>query len=290
MKTDPVSKSDILSPDFWKSAAKSKAGESVNRKCMTAECWDRAAEGYDDLDSCRDYTAQVESFVDVLRNSKMLTSDTAVLDVACGTGTYAVRMAPHCRSITCLDISGGMLEKLRIKKEAAGLDNIEIIKGDWNTCPMEKKFDLIFCSMSPLLRSMENVDGLLDCSSRHVAFVTWAGIRENMVLNELGIKLLSRKPGKHTSDMNIIFNYLYARGIAPELRFFRGCWEKRRKVEKQIKNVIWRLEMYRPLDKKEKEYISNYVRERAEDGMMTVTTRVRTVLIMIDKEAENFRC
>jgi len=290
MERDKPAKSDILSPVFWKTAGKSCQGRSVNKKCLTAECWDRAAEGYDDLDACHDYISQVEGVITILKNAGFLTGRTDVIDIACGTGTYAVRMAPLCRSVTCLDISGGMLEKLRAKKEQAGLDNIETIQGDWHTFSSDRKFSLVFCSMSPLLRSMDNIDRFLEYSSRHTAFVTWAGIRDNLVLAELGMKLLGRKPGSHTSDMNIIFNYLYALGYGPDLHFFRGCWKKRRGIEKQIKNLIWRLEMYRPLEPHEKEYITDYVKKRAENGMMTVTTRVRTVLMMVDREAEKFRC
>ncbi len=281
---------DIGSPSFWKEVAESHEGESVNKKCMTAECWDRAAEGYDDLDSCRDYMAQVESVVSILKDSGVFGPDRDVIDIACGTGTYAVRMAPYCRSVSCLDISGKMLEKLSTKTTDAGIDNIEIKNQDWHSYSPDRKFDLVFCSMSPLMRSMDNIDRFLDLSQRYVAIVTWAGIRENLVLSELGTKFIGRKPGKHTSDMNVIFNFLYSRGFAPELRFFRGCWEKTRSVEKQIRNLIWRLEMYRPLEKEEKDYIVDYVKARAENGMMTVSTRVRTVLMLVDKEAENFSC
>ncbi len=290
MKSEKREKCEVPSADFWKSLADKMSGSSVNRKCMTAECWDRAADGYDDLDQCRDYINQVESVVSILKDSGLLNKETHVIDIACGTGTYAVRMAPFCRSVTCLDISGRMLEKLREKKQLAGLDNIELIHGDWHEFSTDRKFDLVFCSMSPLLRTMDNVDRFFEYSCRHVAFVTWAGIRENTILMELGARLLGRRPGSHTSDMNVIFNYLYALGYAPELRFFRGCWEKSRSVEKQIKNLIWRLEMYRPLDDVEKDFIRSYVMERSENGMMTVTTKVRTVLMMVDKEAERFSC
>ncbi len=285
-----MTKPRITSPDFWKALADDQSRSSANKKCMTAECWDKAAEGYDDLDACHDYMAQVNGVVNILKEAQILTSQCNMLDIACGTGTYAVRMAPFCKKITCVDISGRMLDKLREKKEMAGIENIELIQADWHKFSTERRFDLVFCSMSPLLKDMNNVDRFIGYSKRYVAFVTWAGIRENMILSELGTKILNRKPGKHLSDMNILFNYLYARGYAPELHFFRGCWKKKRSVEKQIKNLIWRLEMYRTLDQKEKEYVASYVRERAENGMMTITTRVRTVLMIIDQEAETFTC
>ena len=285
-----ITHSDLSSPEFWKEVAASGKGEKVNRKCMTAQCWDRAAEDYDDLESCRDYLSQVESVVTILGEYGAVRPGSSVIDIACGTGTYAVRFAPNAGEILCVDISSRMLQRLEAKKEEMGLGNIKCIQADWHSFSTDRKFDLVFCSMSPLLRSMDNVDRFLELSDRFAAFVTWAGVRENSALNELGTKILGRKPGRHTSDMNIIFNYLYAKGLAPDLHFFRGCWEKRRSVEKQIKNLVWRLEMYRPLDESEKELVADYVRQRSEDGMMSVVSRVRTVLMVVDKEAEEFRC
>ncbi len=282
-------KQDITSPDFWKHLASTSKGNKVNRKCMTASCWDRAADDYDDLESCRDYLNQVESVVTILKESGALNESASVIDIACGTGTYAVRFARLCRSILCVDISSRMLEKLQAKCSDLGIKNIETVQSDWHAFTPEK-YDLVFCSMSPLLKDMDTVDSFIDCSRRYVALVTWAGIRENEALNELGSKILGRRPGKHASDMNVLFNYLYSKGFAPELHFFRGCWEKRRSVSKQIKNLIWRLEMYRPLDEPEKKMVEEYVKERAKDGMMTVTSRVRTVLMLIDKQADVFQC
>ncbi len=282
-------KQDITSPDFWKHLASSSKGNKVNRKCMTASCWDKAADDYDDLESCRDYLNQVESVVTILKDSGALNERASVIDIASGTGTYAVRFAGLCRSILCVDISSRMLEKLQAKCNDLGINNIETVQSDWHAFN-PGKYDLVFCSMSPLLKDMDTVDSFIDCSRRYVAFVTWAGIRENEALNELGSKILRRKPGKHASDMNVLFNYLYSKGLAPELHFSRGCWEKRRSVSKQIKNLIWRLEMYRPLDEPEKKMVEEYVKERAKDGMMTVTSRVRTVLMLIDKQADVFGC
>ncbi len=285
-----LTQSDLLEPSLWKELASSGKGGEVNKKCMTAQCWDKAAADYDDLETCRDYLNQVEAVVKILRDRGVLQSDSDVIDIACGTGTYAVRFAPFVQHVLCVDISSKMLQRLEEKKASHGLSNIETLQADWHGFDPERKFDLVFCSMSPLLRSMDNVDRLLECSRRFVAFVTWAGIRENSALQELGEKILGRRPGKHASDMNILFNYLYSCGLAPDLHFFRGCWEKKRSVEKQIKNLVWRLEMYRPLDQNEKDMVAAYVKERAVNGMMTVTSRVRTVLMLIDKEAEGFAC
>ena len=285
-----LSKQDITNPDLWKRIISNDNEKSISKKCLTAQCWDKAAEGYDDLDTCRDYRVQVDSVINTLKSYGILNEESSVIDIACGTGTYAIGMAKFCRSVTCLDISSGMLEKLEEKRKKSKLANIEIINEDWHEFKPVTSYDLVFCSMSPLLRQPENIDAFINLSKRYVAFVTWAGIRENTVLSYLGKEILGRVPGKHTSDMNLIFNYLYSLGHAPDLKFFRGCWEKKRKTEKQIKNLIWRLEMYRPLEDHEKKLVADYVMERSENGLMTLKTKVRTVLMIIDREADSFTC
>ncbi len=281
---------DLKNPEFWEKYSSQLQKGPVNTKCLKPETWDRVAETYDDLDACPDYMEQVDAVVDMLK-SRALTPESTVLDVACGTGTYAVRMAPYCRRVTALDISCGMLNQLKKKAEAAGLTNIEIVQKDWFHYQPKERFDLVFVSMTPLTRSTDNLKRMLHLSRRFFGLVTWAGIRENLLLKEMYEQIMGRPLKQKGMDIVLPFNYIYSLGYAPEIRFFRGCWERRRGVDQQTDNLIWRLELYRELTRQEKELVRQKVSELAdENGMVTVKTRVRTCFMLIDKEAEGFSC
>lgn len=281
---------DLKNPEFWDKYSSQLQKGPVNTKCLKPETWDRVAETYDDLDACPDYMEQVDSVVDMLK-SRALTQESTVLDVACGTGTYAIRMAPYCRRVTALDISGGMLNQLKKKAEAAGLTNIEIVQKDWFHYQPKERFDLVFVSMTPLTRSTDNLKRMLHLSRRFFGLVTWAGIRENLLLKEMYEQIMGRPLKQKGMDIVLPFNYIYSLGYAPEIRFFRGCWERRRRVDQQADNLIWRLELYRELTRQEKELVRQKVSELAdENGMVTVKTRVRTCFMLVDKEAEGFSC
>jgi len=185
-----------------------------------------------------------------------------------------------------------MLEKLAEKKERMGLENIEIVHSDWNGFKSDEQFDMVFVSMTPLLRSLKNIDRMLALSSRYLAIVSWAGIRENSLLNSLFMELMGEIP--HKSDMKrdimIPFNYLYTKGYAPDLQFFHGCWERTRSVERQVESLLWQLEMYRPLEPDEKDLVRKKVEQLASKDLVTVKTRVRTCFMLVDKKAGELRC
>jgi len=278
-------------PAFWEEYSRGLQKGPVNKKCMRPDTWDRASATYDDLDKCHDYRNQVSTVLDILQQKGALDKENIVLDAACGTGTYAVKMATKCKKVVCLDISGGMLEKLREKAARLCLSNIETVQADWHEFETGERFDLVFVSMTPLLRSAENIRKFLGLSRRFLAIVTWAGVRENQLLKELYRDIMGKELVQKGHDMIFPFGYLYSLGFAPHLTFFNGCWERTRPVKEQAGTLIWRLELYRQLSQEEKELVHKRVESLANDkGLVSVVTRVRTCLMLIDRQELEFSC
>ncbi|NPA94727.1 MAG: class I SAM-dependent methyltransferase [Thermodesulfobacteria bacterium] len=274
----------LNTPEFWEQLSKAKCDDSINKKCLKPETWDKAAATYDDLEKCKDYQAQVTEIINILQQKGALDKENVIADVACGTGTYAVRMAPFAKKVVCIDISSGMLEKLREKRERFSMSNIDIIQADWQNYEPREQFDMVFSSMTPLLRNTDNLKKMIAASRRFLGIVTWAGVRRNSLLSELSLEILGEEINQKGQDITLTFNYLYSLGLAPNLTFFTGCWEKVRPVESQAKNLIWRLEMVRPLSDEEKARVRAKVRDLATpDGMVSSVSAVRTCFMFIDK-------
>ncbi len=285
-----IKERDIRSPQFWKELAQSSKAHKGLPRSEKGSCWDQAAATYDDLEACSDYQFQVNTILETLKERGVLKKSARIIDIACGTGIYALRMAPMVKEVVCLDISKAMLDRLREKADKAGIDNIKIIQADWRNFETDEKFDLVFVSMTPLLRSMENVDRFLELSSRYVVFISWAGIRQNELVNRLSKEILGKEPDTTKMDIQFLFNYLYTKGLAPDLRFFRGCWERTRDADRHAEAIIWQLEMHRELSDEEKERIRKMVKGLAHNGMVTSKTKVRIAFMFIDKEADSFSC
>lgn len=69
---------------------------------------------------------------------ELLTRDSEVVEIGCGTGTLALRLAPHCRRIEGLDISTEMLGFARQKALAQGAGNVHFHEGAFDaSAPFE---------------------------------------------------------------------------------------------------------------------------------------------------------
>ena len=83
-----------------------------------------------------------EKFVEALE----LTKNKKVLEIGIGTGRLAVRVAPHCRKLTGIDISPKTVE--RAKENLKDYKNISFICDDFNVHEFCETFDIIYSSLT----------------------------------------------------------------------------------------------------------------------------------------------
>jgi len=77
--------------------------------------WNRIARRY-----AADPIADLAGYESTLRRVQaLLSTDQDVLEIGCGTGTTALRLAPHTRRLLATDVSGGMIAIAREKLAAA---------------------------------------------------------------------------------------------------------------------------------------------------------------------------
>lgn len=57
-----------------------------------------------------------------------LDAQSTVVDMGCGTGTFVLAVAPHCRTVVAIDVSEAMVDHLRARVDAAGLNNVEVVR------------------------------------------------------------------------------------------------------------------------------------------------------------------
>lgn len=64
----------------------------------------------------------------VLQKLGVLTSRSTVVDLGTGTGRFAIAVAPCCRRVVAVDVSGVMLEYVRDSAAEAGASNVECVR------------------------------------------------------------------------------------------------------------------------------------------------------------------
>jgi ubiquinone/menaquinone biosynthesis C-methylase UbiE len=93
---------------------------------IETEFWDGIAEKYA-KSPIKDTAAYEYTFE---RTQSYLGAEDAVLELGCGTGSTALRLAGSAGRIVASDISDGMLEVGRRNAAAQGVENVEFLQGD----------------------------------------------------------------------------------------------------------------------------------------------------------------
>ncbi len=70
--------------------------------------------------------------VEALRG-RGLDASSVVLDMGCGTGTFTLAVAPHCRRVIAVDVSEPMLEQLTARTQRLGVDNVDAVRAGFLT-------------------------------------------------------------------------------------------------------------------------------------------------------------
>lgn len=112
----------------------------IHRTSMP-EVWDLVAEGYS-----RSTGEFFSEFSDAAIASVRVRQEMRVLDLACGPGATALKLAPLVREIVALDFSPGMLRELERNIEASGTTNILPVLGDGQHLTYSAaEFDIVVC-------------------------------------------------------------------------------------------------------------------------------------------------
>jgi SAM-dependent methyltransferase len=139
------------------------------------------ADAYDLLYADKDYEAECDLLEDVFRGAGRPVR--SVLDLGCGTGAHAVRLAARGYEVVGVDLSEGMLDGARKRAESAGSVELDLIQGDIRTVRLDRTFDAVICMFAVLGYQTSDADvaGALATVRMHLApggpfvFDVWYG-------------------------------------------------------------------------------------------------------------------
>ncbi len=145
-----------------------------------------------------------------------------VLAVGCGSGMYTIRLAKEAKRVTAVDISGEMLRILREDAAAQGLTNIDTYHCDWPEFKSDRKFDVVFCSMTPAVQSDEGREKLLRHAEGWVVYMGFADRIDKGMTAKL-YEHYGIKP-KQFHDALLMREWLESKGLSFSSYSAKGEW------------------------------------------------------------------
>ncbi|MDI6906626.1 MAG: class I SAM-dependent methyltransferase [Thermoanaerobacterales bacterium] len=197
----------------------------------------------------------------------------SVLDIGAGTGNLTLPMARLGAQVTALEPAEKMREILERRAVAEGVTGVDILAAAWQDVDlirdgMERGFDLVVASMTPGIREPEDLHKMLAASRRYCYYSAYSGERWDEAQRDLwrvffGGEELSGNPG----DIIYPFNYLYALGYRPVLRFDFENRVREGLLEDAVDELCQFFWQYMDITEEVRLTIAEYVRERSIGGV-----------------------
>ncbi|MBV2163072.1 MAG: class I SAM-dependent methyltransferase [Comamonas sp.] len=132
----------------------------------TASAWDSRAAGMAAKAPHSRYTQEFVARMD-------LTGAASLLDIGCGPGTIALAVAPRLRHVVGLDYSPAMLDALRTRAAAQGLNYVQALhrawEDDWSDVPV---CDIAVASRATLVDDIAAALAKIDAHARRRVYLT----------------------------------------------------------------------------------------------------------------------
>ncbi len=250
------------------SVGEGKCAEELQRM------WDDSADIYDD--SAYSYIAN--DMVHKLVGRGVLNKNSTVLDIGCGTGSFAFNISPFVSRVIGTDGSEKMIDRMMFSAEEKGVKNIEPLLADCFHIPSETVCDVAFTSLCP---PMNDPDALLlmeKHSSEYCVYISSANIGHGI---EIEIwEALGCDYSYAGYDISYPYEFLTSIGRDVEISYFTQRNASSVPEKKCVEMYTRFLSNYRTLTDKEKDIVKNIVRKHSVDGFVDMSRDMRMGMLI----------
>ncbi|MEA4978178.1 MAG: class I SAM-dependent methyltransferase [Methanomassiliicoccaceae archaeon] len=177
--------------------------------------WDIFAETY----SSAQQGDMPDRIVEWLSEEGFLNRNFDVLEIGSGPGTYSLIMSRFSKTVSCLDSSGKMMDRLFASADAEGINNLERIQADWNSFASERSWDTVLSALCSGSGTPDSIDRMDSFATRHCVMISWIENHGDDLQSEIWSKL-GREYSYRSRTTNDIVKTLERTGRLPETHTF----------------------------------------------------------------------
>ena len=222
--------------------------------------------------------ARTEKILRLLERAGVEFENRRVIDIGCGTGVYGLPLADRAASVLCVDSSRAMLAILRKERREHGISNVFCRLSSWADLPAAcsaGRFDIALASMTMAVKRKSDLVKMEQAARERCVYIGWAGTRRNALMERIyrahGLKY-GAPPGAEA-----VVPALRGMGRRFTLSFMRDSFKKTASIPSMLREIG--LSMHVNGVKLRKEWVQDMLKDRAVDGKVEQTTRVRKAVI-----------
>ncbi len=156
---------------------------------MSRLFWEDKAAGYTLPFETRTFS-RTSRILDYIADNGILITGARLLDVGCGTGAFALPFAQRGASVTALDISANMLERLAAEAERLHVGPVRPIRISWKAIDtretgLEEAFDIVVSAFSAAVNTEEDLLAMERCSTKWCVSIASGKIRRTALCEKI---------------------------------------------------------------------------------------------------------
>ncbi|MDD3573962.1 MAG: class I SAM-dependent methyltransferase [Methanospirillum sp.] len=260
-----------------------------------AENWNKRAEDFGkDVEEDRQRKKNID-FFNLLEKIGFNPFGARILDIGCGPGTLSIPLAKAGAQVTSLDISSGMLDRL---KEIAERDNLPIttVECSWWTADIDElgfrnAFDLVIASFTPGIRDVETFNRMTACSRGFCYYSNFIRKDPAKIPCKIYTQILGNLPRDNIFAAGFMypFMYLYTLGFRPVVNITHKSEDRDQSWDEAAEKAINFLLLRQNLTDDEKEKIRDYYRYSSIDGRYLTHSELFKGMMIWDIRDKNIR-
>ena len=227
--------------------------------------------------SDKGYNIIADDIVKILRTEDILRKDRTVMDIGCGPGTYAFRISPLVKEVTCIDSSWPMLGRVKSESADRHADNISVTLCDCKGIPDDLICDVAFSSLCPPMNDPKMILSMERHAREWCVYVSSAktgpGI-ETEIWKELGCDY--SYGGYMTSYPD---SFLKSVGRKTSLVFLEQRNTETIPLEDCISTFRRKISRFRPITEREEQAIRTVVSRHADGDTVILDSNSRMGLL-----------
>lgn len=254
---------------------------TISNRVKLTNYWKERAQSFP-RPSQKPERAKSRLIIERIKAMGVAVAGTRILEIGCGTGLMTLPLAGEAEQVTALDLSHEMLAILEDELTAAGLSNVVLRRGSWQSFDPRAKglgrsWDSVWAVRSTAVNNLEDLERMEQCAKTWCVFAGAEAIaRRPSVIEDLlachGIpSILSPSP----SD---VCGMLEQRGRKPARETIRLTWKRKCSVEECLKGLTRHVELYDASP--QRAVIEEALRAQCPGGLLELTNRVVLGLVV----------
>jgi hypothetical protein len=159
-----------------------------------------------------------------------------------------------------------------------GLRNIVAVNLDWREVDLtakgwEKRYDLVFASLTPAVRDTETLRKMAAASRGFCCLVEFARGYRNPVVAEIWEAVVGTPFPGGRFEASYAWNYLYASGYLPDVHFIPDFWEEELPLDEGIERYSRSLGRFLKITPEIEQKVRLYLTARSAGGTVRFTRR-----------------